>query len=105
MSAIADILAAHMFHNIDYAGIGGAWSIECNCDETVRGGSHAEAEAAFAIHQAASLAAAGIGDVREAKAQALEDAGAGLGLDGELTGPTVRRWLQFRAKQVREGSA
>ncbi len=105
MSTIADVLAAHMFHNIEYEGIGGAWSIECNCDETVRGGSHIEAEAAFVSHQAQILAAAGIGDVREAKAQALEEAANGLGSDSDVSGTTIRSWLRARAFVIREGNA
>jgi hypothetical protein len=49
---ISLVLVEHFFHNAEFGGIGGRWSIECNCDEVVTANSHPEVEGAFAKHQA-----------------------------------------------------
>jgi hypothetical protein len=51
------ILVEHFYHNAEFGGIGGRWSIECNCDETVTANTYPEVEGVFAAHQAAAVLA------------------------------------------------
>lgn len=51
----------------------------------------------FAAHQAFELANAGFGDVRSARAGALEDAADWLRRDGEEDDGTIGLWLRGRA--------
>ncbi len=104
---MAEVLTEHAFHQIlpvDIDQVNGPWQVECNCTaDPIQGPSFLAAKEAFAAHQAMELANAGFGDVREARAGALEDAGnaplPAPGRKGETSG--FRFWLRARAQTLR----
>lgn len=91
MTGMADVLAAHRLNSV--RGFIAGEEYRCICGR--RTGDHE-------AHQAAMLSAAGFGDLREAQAQALEDAADGWWQRGDVRdrfGPW--EWLRARAAVLR----
>lgn len=98
MSRLEEVLAKHQFVYHSFNGVEQRTYLKCSCGAMPLSGD-------FPIHLAEYLTAAGVGDVREAKAQALEEAADGLGIDSDVSGTTIRSWLRARAFVIREGNA
>lgn len=95
MNGMVEVLTAHLYDLRTHS---------CACMEKRKNPPHLGFKK-HAAHQAAALSAAGFGPVREAKAEALEEAAASTPIQWDfgdgVSGVQIRPWLRSRAAELR----
>lgn len=108
MNGMAEVVAGHVMVAAYFDGVGIA-TVTCQCGHESTGPEvevheYNDDARIHAVHQAAMLSAAGFGDVREAKAQALEEAADAAEGMHDPAAPDCQEWadwLRARAAAVR----